>query len=369
MAPPKIKRNNANRRGKVRFIAYALCAVAFCFFNVLYLRSSNSPAILEIDSSQKLEPDNAPAILEIDSSPKLEPDNAPAILEIDASPKHGPVNAPAILEIFHGAPDPNNVTSKLANRVEGTTKWCQDILLEMDDVPYRQHRKQWEFCFMAHALDHFGKLKEGSKGLGFAVGQEPLGTFFVKKGVELTVSDMPVDDNLAEGWNKTGQHAAALKTTFRKGVISYEAYAAKAKFVPIDMNNIPEEILKGEYDFAYSSSSLEHVGSVELGREFILNSMKALKKGGIGMHTTEFAINSLTDGGEFGHMSVWLKKDVDILAKKLTEIGCRLLPMDYSIDNILDVDQIPYSPSNHFILQLGKTIHTSIAFIIEKLED
>lgn len=274
----------------------------------------------------------------------------------------------AILPMFYTTkPDPKIITSKLANREEGFTSWCQDILAEMKDTPYRAHRKQWEFCFMSHTLDHFDKLQAGKKGIGFAVGAEPLATYFVKKGAQMTVSDMPVEYELASSWAETAEHAAALKTTFRPGIIDFETYEKRATFMPIDMNQIPEDLMKGEYDFAYSSSSLEHVGSVELGREFILNSMKTLKKGGIAVHTTELAINSLDDPGNFKHMSIWLKKDVDLLAEKLAENGCRLLPMDYSIDAHSIVDEIiPYSSTEHFILKLDDTIHTSIAFVIEK---
>ena len=94
--------------------------------------------------------------------------------------------------------------------------------------------------------------------------------------------------------------------------------------------------------------------------------MKALKKGGIAVHTTEFAINSLEDPGEFGHMSVWLKKDIESLAMKLEKQGCRLLPVEYAIDKVV-IDELPYSNFHHFILRLGNIIHTSIAFVIEKL--
>ena len=59
-----------------------------------------------------------------------------------------------------------------------------EYLGEMKELPYREHRKQWEFCFMARALDHYGMLAHGRKGIGFAVGQEPLSTYFVKRGAE-----------------------------------------------------------------------------------------------------------------------------------------------------------------------------------------
>ncbi len=273
-----------------------------------------------------------------------------------------------ILPVFIGNPG-EKVTSRLANRAESKSKWCQELLKAMNDGTYREHRKQWEFCFMAHTLDHFGKLEDGKKGIGFAVGQEPLAGYFVKKGADLVVSDLPIDgnENLANGWAETGQHSAELEATFRKGIVEYETYKKKAKFIPIDMNNIPEELMKQQYDFVYSSSSLEHVGSVELGRKFIVNAMKTLKKGSIAVHTTELCINSLDDAGSFGHMSVWLKRDVDALEKELEENGSRLLPVDYSSVDNLHIDELPYSSNNHFILKANNTIHTSIALVIEKL--
>src|SRR5260370_19674515 len=36
------------------------------------------------------------------------------------------------------------------------------------------HRKIWEWCFIAQALDDHGMLRPGKRGLGFAVGKEPL---------------------------------------------------------------------------------------------------------------------------------------------------------------------------------------------------
>ncbi len=291
---------------------------------------------------------------------------APLMMAHNDEEQHS--RSPEVLEMFRGTPS-LKVTSKLANRMEGATEWCTELLHEMEKGVYREHRKQWEFCFMAHALDHYGKLKEGSKGIGFAVGTEPLAPFFVKRGAELVVSDLPISNStkgLVQGWANTGQHAAALNATFTEGVVDYELYAKKAKFIPINMNEIPGDLLHGEYDFVYSSSSLEHVGSVELGRKFILNAMKALKKGGVGVHTTEFAINSLEDPGKFGHMSVWLKKDVDLLESELEKNGCKLLPVEYAIDKVV-VDELPYSHFNHFILRLENTIHTSIAFVIEKV--
>ena len=65
-----------------------------------------------------------------------------------------------------------------------------------------------------------------------------------------------------------------------------DLYAKRASFIPVDMNPLPAELLRGTFDFTWSSSSLEHVGTCELGLEFFLNAMSALKPGGIALHTT-----------------------------------------------------------------------------------
>ena len=42
----------------------------------------------------------------------------------------------------------------------------------------------------------------------------------------------------------------------------------------------------------WSSCSLEHLGSISHGIEFILNSLKCLKQHGVAVHTTEFNLSS-----------------------------------------------------------------------------
>ena len=64
--------------------------------------------------------------------------------------------------------------------------WCR----MMRDVP-RYHRKQWEFVFVADALQRFGVLGPGKRGLGFAVGQAVWRAFATNLGA-VPVSVVPV---------------------------------------------------------------------------------------------------------------------------------------------------------------------------------
>jgi hypothetical protein len=279
---------------------------------------------------------------------------------------------------FVGDPDPSRVSSKLASVREGSSEWCQSYLKEMNEFPYRTHRKQWEFCWTAFVLDKFGMIdRKRSRGLGFAVGKEPLPSYFVKRGVDLVVTDMPADLTSADAWSQTNQHSSRLMDTFRAGIVDAETYRKKAKFMPVNMNAVPRSLLTGNFDFLWSCGSLEHIGPIQKGRAFIIESLKALRVGGIAVHTTEFALNTLNPLPPLGpDLSVWVKQDVDALEADLKGAGGELIgPVDYRIgtSNLdLSVDKSPYSAWNHFILHYSpapdvNVVLTSIGFIIRRI--
>src|SRR5580704_12730413 len=69
------------------------------------------------------------------------------------------------------------------------------------------HRKMWEWLFISQALSERGLLREGSRGLGFGVGQEPLAALFASMGCTLVVTDLPPERAEADGWTSTDQFA------------------------------------------------------------------------------------------------------------------------------------------------------------------
>src|SRR5580658_5221477 len=83
--------------------------------------------------------------------------------------------------------------------------WCR----MMREVP-RFHRKQWEFVFVADALQRFGVLGPGKRGLGFAVGQEPLPSLFASYGCEIVATDLAEEAAQRIGWAESRQHMKTL---------------------------------------------------------------------------------------------------------------------------------------------------------------
>ena len=69
------------------------------------------------------------------------------------------------------------------------------------------HRKLWEWYFAADALWRLGMLREGRRGLGFGVGQEPLTALFAAQGCAIVASDMDAEGAATAGWTRSGEHA------------------------------------------------------------------------------------------------------------------------------------------------------------------
>ena len=57
------------------------------------------------------------------------------------------------------------------------------------------YRKLWEFAAINQALSERDMLKPGRKGLGFAVGREPLPSIFASHGVRIVATDL-MDDRV-----------------------------------------------------------------------------------------------------------------------------------------------------------------------------
>src|SRR6516162_10212999 len=90
-------------------------------------------------------------------------------------------------------------------QVESETfrQWAQRIR-----EPHQVDRKLWEFCFIAQALSERGMLQPGRRGLGFAVGREPLPALFASYGCEVVATDLDPERAREKNWVDTGQHAA-----------------------------------------------------------------------------------------------------------------------------------------------------------------
>lgn len=230
----------------------------------------------------------------------------------------------------------------------------------------RYHRKQWEFAFILQNLNIRLLLENGRIGLGFGVGQEPLPALMASHGVSITATDLDLDGAVQKGWAASNQHTTSLAVLNDRGICDSVIFGKQVSFRNVDMNNIPADL--AGYDFCWSSCAFEHLGSIELGLQFVENSLKCLKPGGLAVHTTEYNCQSnqktLSEGGTV----IFRQRDILELAQRLRAAGHQLFLNLNQGNQDLDkhVDLPPYAQDHHLKLQLDKYVTTSIGLVVLK---
>ena len=224
----------------------------------------------------------------------------------------------------------------------------------LHELPGKLHRKLWEWCFIAQALHERDMLRPGMRGLGFAVGTEPLTSLFAGAGCSILATDLRAKDAALAGWVATNQNAAGLEDLNKRCLCSADDFLNRVSFRLVDMRDIPSDI--AGFDFLWSSCAMEYLGSLRDGLDFLLKAMNCLRPGGIAVHTTEF--NCDTDVGtvESGNDVVYRRRDFLELSSLLAQQGHQISPFDFttgSTDADLYVDEPPYNGKIHLKLRIG----------------
>jgi SAM-dependent methyltransferase len=124
------------------------------------------------------------------------------------------------------------------------------------------------------------------KGIVFGVGEERLPSLFASYGCEILATDLNPTEEASQGWAATAQ-LGSLDKIYHADLIDRESFDKLVSFEYADMNNISQH-LSDKFDFCWTLCAFEHLGSIEKGLQFIENTGKLLKPGGISVHTTEF---------------------------------------------------------------------------------
>jgi hypothetical protein len=265
----------------------------------------------------------------------------------------------------------------------GRIQSCLCTQAQLESEPFRRwarsigetaghlHRKIWEWCYIAQGLAERDMLRPGRRGLGFAVGEEPLASLFAGAGCAITATDLDLRRAAGAGWVKTGQHAHNLTMLNTRGLCPAAEFDRRVEFRYADMNRIPPDLR--EYDFLWSACSLEHLGSLSLGEQFIYNSLACLRRGGVAVHTTEFNVSSNSDTVDYRSTVLFRRRDLERMAETLTACGQTIVPFtfdtgDLPADRVVDVP--PYDGDRQLkVLLRRKYVCTSVGFMITKTSD
>jgi hypothetical protein len=230
--------------------------------------------------------------------------------------------------------------------------------------PLGLHRKFWEWAFIYERLSKEGVLHPEMRGLGFGVGTEKLPAFFASLGAQITATDAPVGQN----WDRSNGVSDHKSRLFKSEIIDRETFDDRVSFEYCNMNDIPSHLT--DYDFCWSSCSFEHLGSLQHGIDFVVNSVeRSLKVGGVACHTTEFNVTSDDQTLDTGVTVLYRKKDLERLCRILEERGhwvepLRIEPGTLPPDYFVDVP--PYGEDPHLKLLVGSYVTTSVGLVARR---
>ncbi len=250
-------------------------------------------------------------------------------------------------------------------RTDWFKRWCKEL-----NEPARFHRKQWEYVYIMQALWERGCIEKGKRGLVFAVGSEPLPSVFANYGCDIVATDIFPEEGIAKGWNSGDQLCFGVDSLNKRGLCTTDILNQHVIYKAVDMNKIP--ISLKNFDFNWSSCSFEHLGSIELGLDFLRNQLITLKPGGWAVHTTEFNVLSNNRTVKNGDTVIFRMKDIDRITNELRESGHHVEEVDYFLggepeDSMVDLS--PHKETIHLKLQLDEFVVTSIGLIIQKKQD
>ncbi|HET8924180.1 MAG TPA: class I SAM-dependent methyltransferase [Candidatus Acidoferrum sp.] len=267
------------------------------------------------------------------------------------------------------------LTSKLCAKSDFETEWFQrwrPIMAHYAGNNIRLggaflHRKEWELVFICQALDERGLLERGKKGIGFAVGREPLPAIFASRGCDILATDNSSDSNGA--WSD--QWASGKSDLSQPEICDPSVLESHVEFRQIDMNHIP--MLVNEFDFSWSCCALEHLGSLQSGFSFLFSQLQCLKPGGVAVHTMEFNLSSNWRTIETGQTVLYRRKDVERFVKFVDSQGHVVEAVDFTegrdpADRFIARQPWDDLKKNvaHLRLKIGGFVCTSLALIIRK---
>lgn len=230
----------------------------------------------------------------------------------------------------------------------------------------RMSRKVWEYAYICQALAERQALRRGRRGLGFAVGQEPLPALFAGLGCEVLATDLETEAARVH-WGNTGQHADSVAALRWRGICEPLALE-RVTFRFLDMRALPPAEELGTFDFLWSACALEHLGSLEAGEQLIRGALRYLRPGGVAVHTTEYTVSSNEKTVDRGAVVFYRRQDLERIAAELRELGCKVADLDFAAGDLPHdwrVEGPPYT-NEHLKLGLAGHVITSFGLIIVK---
>ena len=230
------------------------------------------------------------------------------------------------------------------------------------------HRKRWEFAFISEHLSRAGALIPSLKGSASAWERNRFQRYLPPKGARYwRLTRRQVPRVLAR--EATNQWSSGIAKLFRPKIISEELLRERVRFTFCDMASIPDDYINS-FDFCWSACCFEHLGSLERGADFVVESIeKTLRPGGIACHTSELNVSSNVNTVEYGGTVLYRLQDVEKLIARIESRGHEVLKLPFEpglsyIDHLVHVP--PYSSEVHLKTRVGAFVTTSFGLVVRR---
>jgi hypothetical protein len=242
------------------------------------------------------------------------------------------------------APLPVGLRSKASTQADIASDWVAFWCSELK-IPVIFHRKIWELAYVLQAIYEHGSIQPNARGLGFGCGAEPIPSYLAQQGVSVTVTDQAPEGVRAQGWINSREHASSLEQVYHSHLVSRDVFETNVSLKYVDMNNIDEDLT--DYDFCWSICAFEHLGSIKHGLDFIENSLKTLRPGGLSVHTTEFNFSNDKETIDNWNTVLFQRRHFLELKERLESKGHIVAPLDFNVGNMPLDKFIDVPPFHH----------------------
>ena len=238
-------------------------------------------------------------------------------------------------------------------------------------APTLYNRKVWEWAFIAQSIEQLGLMLPGKTAVGFGCGNEPIPALLASRGVDVLATDQTIVSGGA--WAITGELMNGLDGLARDHLIDRSALSERVRTRNVDMNDLPDDL--GEFDIAWSSCVIEHLGSPARGLEFVLESLAMLRPGGVALHTTELELTSKPETVDYGNCAVYRLEDLREFAVSVREAGYIAsfnfhVAMESPHDRWISMINAPGGTAlqdlDHLKLVIGDSVSTSFGLLVRK---
>lgn len=186
-------------------------------------------------------------------------------------------------------------------------------------------QERWGLVFVLQALERYGAMRPGARGLGLEVAASALPAVMAARGC--TVHSLRHQPDVLPGEEAPTMLADALEELRYPNVCADDVFDRQVSVGGADLGAI--DTAPTGYDFAWSVHAMELLGSIDAGAAFVRQSIGRLAYGGLAVHITLVNTGSLTETVDTAALVLQRRQDLDRIAIDLVSRGHYIAQLNF----------------------------------------